>query len=325
MGGPWTIPEVESIIVETWMDMSSKELNPTAKEIRAKVRQQLNEAGKSHLHVPGIRKTQDIIRETRNSYDNRPEREKKLDNPWSIGSLKDFPLSPDTLPHVLRVWKFCLIRGELLTIRQANWVAQLSHCGSTVYGLWAMAASYARKEQASVSLREPLFETLGLDSSWTQGLWESATASSIGRKHWGRGSSRFSSMFDEKTVNVIVHEAEQSQFPHEEDTVIPFDEQRSHFHNQMLEMDDINTLGLTDEAIIVYSLWLSYLKKGSKWRRLKAGKRITIVKQLRNWVQNQANILASFLESDYRPYEELSRIVEGRPEKLLKLVGYEEE
>ncbi|NQT71838.1 MAG: hypothetical protein HQ553_03585 [Chloroflexi bacterium] len=232
------------------------------------------------------------------------------DQPWSFGTLKEHPLAPDALPHVHRVWRYSLANGYLMTIRHARWVAQLHCLESNTITLWELALVYASREQTCASLRQP-FDTLELDTSMMQGVWESETAKYVGRPYVGRGSSNHFNVLDEDTLREIVSEAEEPLFDKsfaEDAMLMPF-----------------GTLGLAEEATIVYSLWLKHIQKGPHWQQLKDKKKVTIITELRYWIQQQANALANVLGSEVRMFKDFRAIVEGRPIELLKIVGYEEE
>jgi hypothetical protein len=49
-----------------------------------------------------------------------------IDKPWSLGTLKDNPLSENALVSVLKAWRFAKeTRGKPLTIRESKWIANL--------------------------------------------------------------------------------------------------------------------------------------------------------------------------------------------------------
>ena len=80
-----------------------------------------------HKQVPAIstleKKIQNERKEIRKG--NGPE-----DEPWSLVTLKEYPIAPEALPKVLEVyrnsWSHPELREAGLTIRDAQWIAQLS-------------------------------------------------------------------------------------------------------------------------------------------------------------------------------------------------------
>jgi len=71
---------------------------------------------------------------------------KPEDQPWTFLSLYQYPLPPDTLPAILRLWLFA--KGRL-TIREVRWAAQLSHLVSSPLELLRACAEMASQERIS--------------------------------------------------------------------------------------------------------------------------------------------------------------------------------
>lgn len=60
-----------------------------------------------------------MISEARNnSIDDR-------DKVWSLVSLPQYPMPPEAIPYVLRVWAWAIEKDDPITIREALWVARL--------------------------------------------------------------------------------------------------------------------------------------------------------------------------------------------------------
>ena len=49
------------------------------------------------------------------------------DKPWSTAMLDSYPIPPQALPVVLKVWKSRIEKDSNLTIREAKWVSRLSN------------------------------------------------------------------------------------------------------------------------------------------------------------------------------------------------------
>ncbi len=78
----------------------------------------------------------------------RSPKSQGLDEPWTIGSLSEYPIPSDVLPRLFPIW---LHRQEdpkspLLTIREARWIAQLSSMTQDMGLLQAMAEVCAEDE-----------------------------------------------------------------------------------------------------------------------------------------------------------------------------------
>src|SRR4030042_709952 len=48
------------------------------------------------------------------------------DKVWSMATLDQYPIAPEVLPVVMRVWKSQIEKGSDFTIREAKWVSHLS-------------------------------------------------------------------------------------------------------------------------------------------------------------------------------------------------------
>jgi len=90
-----------------------------------------------------------------------------IDKPWSVQSLSDFPISPEALPTVLRLWvRRRELLGRDLTIRQAQWVARLYALAKDIHisDLAFIADRYADHEGMSESSESrPLLPDKSLD------------------------------------------------------------------------------------------------------------------------------------------------------------------
>lgn len=84
------------------------------------------------------------------------------DKPWSTATLDKYPIPPESLPAVLRVWKSCIEKEVGLTIREAKWVARLSAIQQDIEKLSFIASRYARTELMFEIINRP-FESIGLD------------------------------------------------------------------------------------------------------------------------------------------------------------------
>jgi hypothetical protein len=74
--------------------------------------------GKKRVKLP---KVSTIVKEIQKCYKNLTT----LDSPWSVQTLTDYPLPPEALPLVLRIWVKRREMGRDLTIREAQWIARL--------------------------------------------------------------------------------------------------------------------------------------------------------------------------------------------------------
>ena len=125
MGGPHVAPEMERLIIDTWLTMRTNDYEPAAKEVRYSVIRQLEKQGYSESDIPKLRTFQEYLRRARKKHielKGLPIDEQKL---WTMASLNELELSPEAIPYVLQVWRYSVNLGAEFTIRQAKWVARL--------------------------------------------------------------------------------------------------------------------------------------------------------------------------------------------------------
>lgn len=136
-------PEVEALIIKVCIKYP--ELISKPKKIQEEVIRQLPDKLKvwGGSNWPGRDVIQDRLRKKiRPNLEKRPPEVKRLDTPWSIGTLAQYPIPPEALSAVLRAFyaerrtdsatdEYFRIGYEFgnetyLTIRQALWIARLS-------------------------------------------------------------------------------------------------------------------------------------------------------------------------------------------------------
>jgi hypothetical protein len=88
----------------------------SVKELASKIQKAIRNGGEEPPELSTLEKK---IYEYKNKV--APE-----DEPWSIGTLTNFPISPEALPKVLKEYRHKIKEGTKLTIREAKWVARLS-------------------------------------------------------------------------------------------------------------------------------------------------------------------------------------------------------
>ncbi len=131
--GPKISPTIRALIMyEALNDKRPRRV------VAVNLQKQIEQLGES---VPGEETLLRLISEDRNN--EHPE-----DQPWSIATLKDFPIvSPEALPSVLKGWAYA--REHLkaaFTIREAKWVARLCYVIKDIDILTSKALIYARTE-----------------------------------------------------------------------------------------------------------------------------------------------------------------------------------
>lgn len=121
--GPIITDEVKWLIAKIYLEHPDWR----AKEVRMEVNTRLcKENPKLNPDWPGLSTVQKELTEIRKKYAARPPESTKLDEPWSLGSLVEYPIAPEALPVVISVYKKCMLEEEPeLTIREALWIGRL--------------------------------------------------------------------------------------------------------------------------------------------------------------------------------------------------------
>jgi len=340
MGGPRITPEVANLVKATWLEMKRTGLEPTAKEVSETVTKKLQESGKNYLHAPGVRKTQDILKQSRKTLESRPIERKELDGPWTIGTTIKYPISSEAMLSVLRVWKLCVAAGVPFTIREAKWVAQLHTLITDIVELRDVAYQYALKEQ-TFEASEPIgtFETHDLDGRIAMDLWEYATARQVGEmgssslffENWvlRPESLQMQAGDGKKAMQFAIRIAGlkrglEGETPVEMSNV----ESMKTLRDEALKYPDFE---LPDNAAWIFAYWLTYISKGPKWLELSLSEIMDVYIRLREWVQaslaietqGPGQLLTWLVESPKKDLTDYLLKPELRPNELLKKVGYE--
>ena len=91
--------------------------------------------------VPEVEVLERMISRFRNHEADDPQ-----DKPWSTAKLDDYPVPPEALAVVLRVWKSRREKRSDLTIREAKWAARFAGLIADTEKLSTTARRYARTE-----------------------------------------------------------------------------------------------------------------------------------------------------------------------------------
>lgn len=153
--GPLVTDSVETVIAFVYKKHSNKWKAP---RVRKEVDLILNK-GKT-TGWPSLSSVQKVLAKVRKKA-NEPNEE---DQPWSTATLGKFPIPPDALPAVLKVWKFRIEKGDTFTIREAKWAARLSGHEQDIERLFFLASRHARTEFIFDLIGRP-FDSTELDRS----------------------------------------------------------------------------------------------------------------------------------------------------------------
>jgi hypothetical protein len=148
------------------------------KQIQEEVARQLKGKGKA----PGVSAVQKFIARLRNL---------ELDRPFSLGTLVKYPIPPEVLPVVLRVWAKRLEEAKpdkdgfsfqmTFTIRDALWVARLAKLFDDPEAIWGFAFWYSVRERAYEAIDEDM-DTSDLDTELLKNFKPTPTESKRKRK-----------------------------------------------------------------------------------------------------------------------------------------------
>jgi len=110
-------------------------------EPRDSVAQRIEDYLRDKESVPSRDTLIKMISSARNSGD--PE-----DRPWTVSTLVDYDIPPETLPTVMAVWAKALELDITMSIRQVKWIARLYHVlkDKDIDFLREFAFMYARSE-----------------------------------------------------------------------------------------------------------------------------------------------------------------------------------
>lgn len=97
---------------------------------------------------PGLSCVQKVLAIVRKKEKEPPNPQEK---PWSMATLDEYPISPEAIPEVLRIWTLRMESGISFTIREAKWAARFSAfvldgSGYARRTVSTLASRYARLE-----------------------------------------------------------------------------------------------------------------------------------------------------------------------------------
>ena len=154
--GPLVTDAVESLIAGVY----NKHPKWKAREIRNEVSLFLRKDNpKLPAKWPSLSSVQKVLAKARKRANELSPEEK----PWRLGTLDQYPIPPEAVPSVLKLWKHRLWERKAgFTIREAKWAARLSVLLGDMVDLSFMASLYANTEQAYQLIDRP-FNSAVLD------------------------------------------------------------------------------------------------------------------------------------------------------------------
>jgi hypothetical protein len=146
----------EAIIMARSLEVDKSGLRPQRTILAEKLQTEFE--GKRY-DVPQIE-----VLERKISWYRRHAETDPLEKPWRMDTLDEYPIPPEAVPSVLKVWKSRIDNGDTLTIREAKWAARLSGHLPDIEKLSYKASHYARTELMFQLLGRP-FDSTEVDRS----------------------------------------------------------------------------------------------------------------------------------------------------------------
>lgn len=288
MGGPRVTPETENLIISIWRNLRKDGKEPTAGQVLDATEAYTKAHNRKDIFPPSLRKTQDMLRDARKRYSNLSPEEELMQEPWSMASLVKDELPPESIPHVIKVWRYAANTHEEFTVRHARWVSRLYCLFDDITDLWYYSSWYCDIETAR-DFTEFELNTFFPDTDTFLSGWETITLELTG--HFKRISIvGFRPIFehkDGKTVEELLHSNELSEL--DKFRVVPdaCDEYYSELFNSIIDLPSLDSLGFDYPSKMVYLRLYSYLIRGPKWRDLSPKDAVDLIKQLREWVLSE--------------------------------------
>ena len=139
--GPIVTKEVEARIASVYQKHPKWKAPQVRSEVNFLLRKNNPELQYSWPSLSTVQKVLATVRRRMKELPVAPQ-----DKPWSIATLDQYPILPEALPTVLKVWKSRIEKGEGFTIREAKWMARLSRLITDIETLSAKTSQYARTE-----------------------------------------------------------------------------------------------------------------------------------------------------------------------------------
>jgi hypothetical protein len=294
MGGARVTDKTEKFIIRTWTSLvSNTSGKPTAKEVLNVAEAYIAKNNIKDIFLPKLRKVQQILAELQQNRTELPAEQKLMQEPWSMATLQEYPLPPESLNSVVYVWRYTLITGELFTIRQAKWVSRLytfaldpnldPRVPDQALILWLIAYDYAKKEEASLVSKKK-FDTFHDDIRLA---FTTLQATTIFKTIYG--DKPFKDPFrialpyshDNEIMHEVIHPLDYYNAIHNGTVTNERDKELFYL---IAKMPSLTSLGLISVEIWTsYLIWLTHIKKMSEWSKLSAVKASEVIIELRKW------------------------------------------
>lgn len=307
MGGPRLTPKTERLLLSIWMTLRKDGKDPTALQVLAAAAAHAKTHDSNSIFLPKIRKVQNMIKDAKKHYEALSPDEKILQKPWSMASLVQHELPPESIPSILEVWRYSLALDQKFTIRQAKWVSRLHASTKDTTLLWINSGLYSDEEYLSLLSGKPI-NTQNIDVYLVLSDSEFNTILTTGiydnLLEWNEGiyiSPPYSS--DGGIAEELLH-----AIPYRSILLgnIEADKATRLYEagRMLLNLPSTSNFFPHTETRLVYLRYLSYISNGPEWSNLPSNLIFNIIVQLRQWVLDNESKLSN------------------GPKHLYELVGY---
>jgi len=285
MGGYRIPEESKSFLISIYDSMKEHDKKPSAQKVLNAANAYLTTHKRNDIYLPKIRKVQYLISDAEKRREDLPDSEQKQQKPWSMAALNELELSPESIPHVLQVWRYSVNLGAEFTIRQAKWTSRLYAQVPDITELWLQSRRYSREEELSLLTGEPM-KIYMLDGRLVMGDWEFDTT--LGTDVLKPDIIRYIHhtfkplASDGGIAEELLHSIPMSSLwePQEESLF----ERESKLHRLIADLPASTNYFPDIESRMVYLRHLSYLSKGPKWNTLPPKEILNTIIELRKWV-----------------------------------------
>ncbi len=296
MGGPRVTPKTEMLLIQIFRSMTINDNKvPSAKQVLAMAEAHIKKEQRKDIFLPKVRKVQMILAQAIKKQNELPEEQKLMDESWSIKTLDEYPLPPDSLPYVLQAWRYSVNLGEDFSIRQAKWCSRLYALfkDNDISKLWFTARMYvyAEKSYQLFSHYDQYPPDYEIDSSLVMGHWERKTFDTtiflLGLSEGGISlRPSFPCANDGEIAEEFIHALPQIEY------LSP--DQRNEVFDRLKKIDSLikqlksSLINFPDiESRMVYLRHLNYLSQMPKWDSLNPEDIRDIIVDLRKWIIDQ--------------------------------------
>jgi len=305
MRGEKITDEAKNLIIDTREKLKSYYgKDPSVKQVLEAAKKRTETKKFRGIVLPELRKAQDIIRPVR-------ERDIELNKdiqskPWSLLSLDEFQLSPESIPSVLQVWRYAANTYKKFTIRQAKWVSRLYLIITDITELWYHSYFYAHYyEELNILPGKPAndFKTLYYLSMTPLEQKMPYLPHRLYMANW------------ESYSKLDIPYSDDGGIIEELDVLPVFPETDKDF--KIIEyLEEIQSTTTYFKDFNIRMLYLRHfynLAKGPKWADLDGDDIIKIISTLRTWVKEIENSRDKIYDNDFYV----------NPDELYTMVGYD--